>query len=55
MNSDIRKLLTSAIAVGFATAGIAGMVGSANAADKSVWNFNIWGGPRAFSAGSESI
>ena len=55
MNSDIRKLLTSAIAVGFATAGIAGMVGSANAADKSVWNFNIWGGPRAFSAGIESI
>lgn len=55
MNRDIRKLLTSAIAVGFTAAGIAGAVGSANAADKSVWNFNIWGGKRAFTAGIESI
>ena len=53
MNRDIRKLLPSAIAVGFAAAGIAGAFGTANAADKSVWNFNTWGGKRAFTAGIE--
>ena len=55
MNHSIRKLLPSAIAVGFATAGIAAAFGSANAADKTMWNFNVWGGKRAFTVGAESI
>ncbi len=55
MIRQVRKLLPSAIAVGFAAAGVAAAFGTANAAEKSVWNFNVWGGKRAFTAGIESI
>ncbi len=55
MNRYLRKLLPSAIAVGIAAAGFAAAIGSANAAEKSVWNFNVWGPKRAFTAGIESL
>ena len=55
MNHHPRKLLLSAIAVGFAAAGFAAATGGAIAAEKSIWNFNVWGGKRAFTAGIESL
>ena len=55
MNRFSRKLLLSAIAVGFTAAGFAAATGSAIAAKKTIWNFNVWGGKRAFTAGIESI
>ncbi len=55
MKHHLRKFLLSAIAVGFAAVGFAAATTGAIAAEKSVWNFNIWGGKRAFTAGIESI
>ena len=52
MNRHTRRFLLSAIVIGYAGAGAT--IG-ANAAEKSVWNFNVWGGKRAFTAGIESI
>ena len=54
MDGYLRNLSLSAIAVGFAV-GLAATTGSAIAADKMIWNFNVWGGPRAFTAGVESL
>ena len=55
MSRYVRKLMLSAIAVGFATAGLAAAIGGAIAGEHSVWNFNVWGGPRAFTAGIETL
>ncbi len=55
MKHYLRKLFLSAIAVGFAAAGFAAAIGGAIAAEKTVWNFNVWGGKRAFTAGIEMI
>ncbi|MFQ5565930.1 MAG: TRAP transporter substrate-binding protein DctP [Paracoccaceae bacterium] len=55
MDRYVRKLLLPAIAVGLAAVGLAAATGSAAAAGKTVWNFNVWGGPRAFTAGIEAI
>jgi TRAP-type C4-dicarboxylate transport system substrate-binding protein len=55
MDRYLRSLLLSAIAVGVATVGIAAATGSAIAAEKSQWSFNVWGGPRAFTAGIETL
>ena len=52
-NSTFRKFIFAA-AAGLVASTLAG--GVANAAeDKSVWKFNIWGGPRAFTAGIEMM
>jgi len=50
MNRYMRKLMLSAVAVGFAAA-----AGSATAGEHVVWKFNTWGPPRAFTAGIESL
>ncbi len=55
MKHYLRKLFLSAIAVGVAAAGFAAAIGGAIAAEKTVWNFNVWGGKRAFTAGIEMI
>jgi len=55
MSRYVRKLLLSAIALGFATVGLTAATGSAIAGEHSVWNFNTWGGPRAFTAGIETL
>ena len=53
MNGIIRR-----IALGAAVAAVGGMMASlvpAQAAEKTVWNLNMWGSKRAFTAGIEKI
>ncbi len=50
----MRKTLLMTTAVAVAALALA-TTGSAIAAEKSVWNFNVWGGKRAFTAGIEII
>ena len=48
-------LRSLSIAIGAAIIALGASAGTAAAAAKSTWNFNVWGGKRAFTAGIESI
>ena len=46
------SLLTGIVAV---LSMVFGVFGAASSADKVVWNFNVWGGKRAFTKGVEIL